>query len=208
MRKDPRVTRKPETAWIEVNITPPGDDEALLLDVVGPLIRETAPAVWFFFWEDREGGEPGEEDLRLRIRDPDRPMVTKLLDAAKDDGRIAGWYEGNHGRAGEAYSGETGFYGPEAWELICRDWTAMSNLSLALIELEARDGLTRSRSFHLRRAMHLRANQLGLDDISTCLFQALRYLELEHRADPDANHLLAAIDRYLYGRKAREPGAW
>jgi hypothetical protein len=203
------VSKKPETAWIEVNITPARDHEALLRDVLGPLISETAPSVWFFFWEDREGGQPGEEDLRLRIRDPDRGKMTAWLDAAKGDGRIGGWYEGNHGKRDEGtYCGETGFYGPEAWDLICRDWTAMSDLSLALIELEARDGLTRSRSFHLRRSMHLRANQLGLDDITVCLSQAMRYLELAHPADPDSAHLVAAIDRYLYGRKDREPGAW
>lgn len=202
------MTRKADAAWIEVNITPSGDGEALLREIIGPLIRETAPAVWFFFWEDREGGVPGEEDLRLRIRDPDRRAVIACLDAAKGNDRIAGWYEGSHGKAGETYPGETGFCGPEAWEVICRDWTAMSSLSLALIDLEAGGRLTRSRSFHLRRSMHLRANQLQLDDITMCLFQAMRYLELEHPEGPEPARLIAAIDRYLYGRKDREPGTW
>src|ERR1700722_12185954 len=144
-------------SWFEVNIAPlPRQPEALLRDVADPLIHGMLGEVeaWFFFWEDAEERDSGE-DLRLRILGPsaNRAKASAFLDAARDDGKLAGWYEGSHGRRGERYDGEAGFYGPEAWDLTCRHWTAMSELALSLVKLDGAGMLTKPRSFHLRRQM-------------------------------------------------------
>jgi hypothetical protein len=188
-------------AWFEASIAPlPGQPEALLCDVVDPLIHDMLSEVeaWFFFWEDAEERGSGE-DLRLRILGPagNRARASAFLDSA----RHAGWYEGSHGRRGEHYDGEADFYGPEAWDLTCRDWTAMSELALSLVKLDAADSLTKPRSFHLSRQMHLYANQLRLDDVTTCLTQAQRYLELSGARNKESRRVLSAIGRYLKRRE-------
>jgi hypothetical protein len=195
-----------KTAWFEANIEPagtiaPDEPEMLLLDVIDPLVHGEAGDVqaWFFFWEDAEERDSGE-DLRLRILGGDHAKIAGYLGTAQRDGRLAGWYQGSHGVRSETYDGEAGFYGAALWEETYRQWTAMSELSLSLIKLDLGDLLVKSRSFHLRRQMHLYANQLGLDDITTCLVQAQRYMELRDKAvgDTEAARLLSAIDRYLH----------
>jgi hypothetical protein len=187
------------TSWFEVNITPAGKPEDLILHVAGPLVKLLQPSAWFFFWEDAEERDDGE-DLRLRLKDISRNTAVLFLDAAQDKGEITGWYEGNHGIRGESYNGEGDFYGEAVWEATYRNWTMMSYLALQLITMDNSDQLVKSRSFHLRRNMHLYANQLKLDDITVCLRQAHTYLELRNKGtDPEAARLLAAIDRYLHG---------
>jgi hypothetical protein len=199
----PEVVRLMKGGWFEVNIEPASITEAevILCDVVDLLVHDIAGDVeaWFFFWEDAEERDSGE-DLRLRVLGGDRDVMRRFLGTAKDDGKLAGWYEGSHGVRGDKYAGEAGFYGAALWEETYRQWTAMSELALSLIKLEHADLLVKSRSFHLRRQMHLYANQLRLDDITSCLVQAQRYLELRDKAvdDLESARVLSAIDRYLY----------
>jgi len=187
-----------------VNIAPPSWDEPerLLVEVVDPLVHEDlagALSAWFYFWESQP-----EWALRLRLRTGGqrdesgfRAEVARLLDAAREEGRLAGWYEGNHGRRGERYEGEAGDYGGEVWELVVRDWTAGSELALALVKLESSNELSRTRDYHWQRRVHLFSNQLLRDEIASCLAQARGYLGNGDTSDPKTAELMHAIERYL-----------
>ncbi len=60
------------------------------------------------------------------------------------------------------YNGESEFYGDNVWELIYKQWEAMSNLALELCV----NNTYKSKPFYLARILHLMANQLGftIDD--------------------------------------------
>jgi Lantibiotic biosynthesis dehydratase C-term len=194
------VSSSATSEWIEVNI-PAADAEKrtrLLLGVVDPLVHEQLGdrvKTWFYFWEP---------ELRLRIRwsDPEqaetgRAELARRLDAAKADGTLADWYEGNHGTRGETYHGEADFYGSELWELTANDWMSGSELALAIVRGEAERALTKPPRFHWERRVHLFSNQLWLDEIALCLRQAHGYLGMTDLNDRRVVKMRAAIEKYL-----------
>ena len=70
-------------------------------------------------------------------------------------------------------------YGAELWSLVQKDWMNGSELALRIAKLEASGDLTRSRTFHWERHVHLFTNQLfgsWNSEIELCLAQALGYL--------------------------------
>ena len=139
---------------MEVNAVPVDgrNPERLLLDVVDPLVHvhlRDEIERWFYFWEP---------ELRLRLcwRDPARAgeirsAVARLLDQAQAEGKLARWWEGNHGKEGERYGGEADFYGAELWKLTSRDWMGGSELALAIVKLDAEGRLSEPREFHWER---------------------------------------------------------
>lgn len=187
------------TEWIEVNIPAVDDDEraSLLLEVVDPLVHAqlTDVATWFYFWEP---------ELRLRVgwsgserAERGRAEVARFLDAAKAEGEIQDWYEGNHGARGERYRGEADFYGDEMWELTSNDWLSGSELALAIVRAEASGTLTKPRDFHWSRRVHLFSNELWLDEIALCLRQAHGYLGMTDLSDRRVRKMREAIGKFL-----------
>jgi hypothetical protein len=186
--------------WIEVNVVPVDErnPEPLLLDVVDPLVHEQLGDEvdrWFYFWEP---------ELRLRIcwRDParaadHRAAVTRLLDQAQEEGKLVRWWEGNHGKEGEHYTGEADFYGPELWKLTSNDWMAGSELALAIVKLEAQRSLSKPRHFHWDRRVHLFSNQLRQDEIALCLNQAYGYIQTYYPGDPRFDDVKREIENLL-----------
>ena len=186
-------------AWTEVNLVPTETlDQALLVDVVDPLVHEELGqeiATWFFFWEP---------DLRLRIRwrepervEGNRQRLEGALDRRKAERRIDDWYEGAHGVRGETYTGEAEHYGREMWPRIQRDWMNGSELALELIKLERAGRLTKPRDYHWKRHVHLFTNQVMgpiESEIELCLQQALGYTRLlGNRPTPQAAKLIAEL---------------
>ena len=189
--------------WIEVNIEPVGEARTtLLLDVVEPLVHEQLAdeiETWFYFWEP-------ELRLRLRWRDPqredeNRAALARILDAARADGKLVEWYEGNHGSRDGPYEGEADFYGAEVWELVARDWMSGSELALAIQRADAGGALTKPPSFHWARRVHLFSNQLLLDEVPLCLVQARGYLRMRGATDRAAKRVMSAIERFLAARE-------
>jgi Lantibiotic biosynthesis dehydratase C-term len=185
--------------WIEVNLVAPAEARTrLLLEVVDPLVHDDLSGhvkTWFYFWEP---------ELRLRVRwldpelaDSNRATLSRFLDAARTDGKLNEWYEGNHGKRGETYRGEADFYGDEVWELVAQDWMSGSELALAIVRLDARGALTRPPSFHWQRRVHLFSNQLLLNEIALCLRQAHGYLRMRRANDRRTSKIMGAIERYL-----------
>jgi len=183
--------------WVEVNIVPSSQPERLLLDVVDPLIHDRLRErieTWFYFWEP---------SLRLRIRwkpmhaDGGRDELAGFLDTAKRQDMLASWYEGSHGERYKTYDGEADLYGDEIWETTAKDWMSGSELALAIVKLDSEERLTRPRSFHWERRVHLFSNQLLLDEVPLCLRQAHGYLAMRETADPRVADIMAAIERYL-----------
>jgi hypothetical protein len=189
--------------WVEVNIAPssPERPERLLLDVVDPLVHERLSArvrTWFYFWEP---------ELRLRLRwqrpaqaEENRAELFAFLEAAEREGMLASWYEGSHGEKGKPYRGEADLYGEEIWDRTSTDWMGGSELALALVRLDFEQRLTRPRSFHWERRVHLFSNQLLLDEVPLCLRQAHGYLSMRDTADPRVANVMDAIERYLTPR--------
>jgi hypothetical protein len=185
--------------WIEVNVPASDDNERarLLLEVVDPLVHEHVDdvATWFYFWEP---------ELRLRIgwsssqqAESGRTKVARFLDAAKAEGKIADWYEGNHGARGETYRGEADFYGTELWELTANDWMSGSELALAIVRAEAEGVLTKPRDFHWARRVHLFSNELWLDEIALSLKQAYAWLGMTDLSDRRVRKIRTAIEKFL-----------
>ena len=127
-------------AWAEVNeyrAAFVGEPERLLVDLIDPLIHGTFAGrmeAWFFGWYS----QPQQYHLRLRIRwrtlaraNDDRAELFALLAAAQQEGRLAAWWDGNHGVAGEIYRDEADTYG-DLWELSYKDWNSSSELVLAM----------------------------------------------------------------------------
>ena len=165
------VAEEPEEAWAEANVlpSPRPQPEALLLEVVDPLIHETLSGridSWHYFWEH----DPIQtRHLRLRLLwRPEhgregRDTLATYLDEAEASGRLWRWYPGSHGVPGEAYTGEAADYsGPKLWRITYEDWRVGSELALALVKLDAEEGLAEERLFHLERRVHLHSNRLGL----------------------------------------------
>jgi hypothetical protein len=190
--------------WVEVNIAAPSSREQrerLLVDVIDPLVHETfsdCVETWFYFWES----EP-KPQLRLRIQwqrpaeaEASRAELTSYLNTAEHEGRLAGWYEGCHGRRGETYNGEAADYGEEVWDLISKDWMSGSELALALVKFSAKGCLTKTVAFHWDRRVHLFSNQLLLDEKILCLLQARKYFQ-QDASDKHIANLLSAIDQYF-----------
>ena len=167
--------------WTEVNLFPAeAAEESLLTGVIGGLVHQTFRGeleTWFFFREP-------ELRLRLRWSDPGRAedcrsTLTRALDEAVRRGELVEWYEGAHGRRGERYEGEAEMYGAELWSLVQKDWMNGSEFALQITKLEASGDLSRSRTFHWERHVHLFTNQLfgsWNSEIELCLAQALGYL--------------------------------
>ena len=185
--------------WIEVNLVPVGEpNRALLLEVVDPIVHELLAEeieTWFYFWEP-------ELRLRLRWRDAgrasdNRAALARSLDSARADGKIEDWYEGSHGTRGETYTGEADFYGPEVWELVASDWMSGSELALAIARADSEGRLTKPPSFHWQRRVHLFSNQLLLDEVPLCLYQARGYLRMRGATGPSERKLMRSIDRFL-----------
>jgi hypothetical protein len=194
----------PVASWIEVNVEPVAEARTtLLLDVVEPLVHEHFAEeldTWFYFWEP-------ELRLRLRWREPrragaNRAELARILDSAKADGKLEDWYEGNHGNRGVTYQGEADFYGAEVWELVARDWMSGSELALAIQRADADGALTQPPSFHWGRRVHLFSNQLLLDEVPLCLYQARGYLRMRGATDRHAKDVMRTIDRFLAAQEA------
>jgi Lantibiotic biosynthesis dehydratase C-term len=160
-----------EDDWVETNILPSAgtQPEALLLDVVDPLIHDTLSGridSWHYFWEH----DPIEtRHLRLRVLwipghgREGRGVLATYLDEAEAGGRLQRWYPGSHGVADEVYTGEAANYGgPELWRITYKDWQVGSELALGLVKLDAERGLAETRQFHLERRVHLHSNRMGL----------------------------------------------
>jgi hypothetical protein len=190
-------------AWTEVNlVSVPALDEALLVELVDPLVHEefrNEIATWFFFWEP-------ELRLRVRWRDPERASghrrtLGAALDAWKEKRKLDDWYEGAHGRRGEHYLGEAGHYGEEVWAGIQRDWMSGSELALELIKLDRAGRLTKPRDYHWQRRVHLFTNQLLLTweaEIEMCLRQALGYTKRRGAPPtPQAKALITELYDFL-----------
>ena len=168
-------------SWTEANLVPAeAAEESLLTGVIGGLVHETFRGeleTWFFF---------REPELRLRFRWSDparaegcRATLTRALDEAVRQGELVEWYKGAHGRRGERYEGEAEMYGAELWSLVQKDWMNGSELALRIARLEETGELSRSRTFHWERHVHLFTNQLfgsWNSEIELCLAQALGYL--------------------------------
>jgi hypothetical protein len=193
-------------AWAEVNILPasPEQSEALLIDVVDPLIHEVLNGrldSWHYFWET---GPTQMLHLRLRVlwcpgeeREGDGALST-YLDEAEARGALWRWYPGRHGVPGEHYEGEAASYdGPEMWRATYEDWRAGSDLALALVRLDAQGQLGEGRKFHLERRVHLHSNRLGmsyLDEGRLYLGLAIGYLtNAGIGATPDGMRLLETL---------------
>lgn len=186
--------------WIEVNIVPPDEryPEPILLDVVDPIVHSHLVDKierWFYFWEP-------ELRLRLRWRDPacantNRAALAELLDQAQADRKLSRWWEGNHGKEGERYTGEADFYGPEVWDLTSRDWMGGSELALAIVKLDSEGRLTEPRDFHWNRRVHLFSNQLLLDEIALCLRQAYGYIDARFPGEERFDEIKNAIEKLL-----------
>ena len=58
-------------------------------------------------------------------------------------------------------------------------------------------GLTKPPSFHWQRRVHLFSNQLSLDEVPLCLFQARGYLRMRNADDPLSGEVMRAIERFL-----------
>jgi Lantibiotic biosynthesis dehydratase C-term len=138
----------------------------LLVDLFDPLIHDTFAgrvAVWFFGWY----APPQPHHLRLRIlwqtleqSDDDRAELFALLNAAQDEGRLATWWEGSHGTAGEIYEGEADAYG-DLWELSYKDWNSSSELVLAMVKRDPDNRSAPDRQAQWSRRAHLHSNRLG-----------------------------------------------
>jgi hypothetical protein len=184
--------------WTEVNITPNSGEpkERLLLDVVDPLIHDRLHGLvgdWHYFWEPA---------LLLRIRwlEPTRDAVdelTRFLDEAKADGRLAAWEPGNF------YDGEAPLYGAEVWgPTYYRDWTSGSELALSIVKHDSAKDLIKPRAFHWQRRVHLFSNELGLDffgEACWSLNQVNGYFDLARKnndprtSDPGISELIDEI---------------
>jgi hypothetical protein len=174
--------------WTEVGILPsdPKQQDALLLGVIDPLIKQTLSdriESWHFFWEV----DPIDLlHLRLRVLwrpgqgDNGRAELTAYLDEAERTGGLWHWHPSGNGEPGEDYDGEAAAYdGPEMWQVTYRDWRAGSDLALALLRLEAAGRLAEGRQYHLERRVHLHSNRLGLsyaDEGTLYLGLAIGYL--------------------------------
>lgn len=190
----------PMDEWMEVNIVPKDEHtpEPLLLEVVDPLVHDQLRDEierWFFFWEP-------ELRLRVRWRNPasaaeNRAAVARHLDEALADGKLARWWEGNHGKEGERYTGEADFYGQELWELTSSDWMGGSELALAIVKLDAQGRLSRPRHFHWGRRVHLFSNELRQDEIALCLNQAYGYIQTYYSGDPRFDDVVRGIEKLL-----------
>jgi len=200
------VTEVPQE-WIEVNIAPLSAEqpERLLLDLIDPLVHDRfrgRVGVWFFGWYS----EPQEYHLRLRIRwqrseqaDDDRAELFGLLNAARDEGQLARWWPGNHGREGEIYQGEAAEYG-ELWELSCQDWNSGSELALALVKLDPDRRLAERRRAQWSSRAHLHANRLGWGyyyEALFCLVQARGNLGNAGTADRRLANFVGPIEQAI-----------
>lgn len=192
--------------WAEANIllSPGTQPEALLLDVVDPLIHEALSGgidSWHYFWEH----DPIQmRHLRLRVLwhpgqgREGRDALGTYLDEAEASGRLWRWYPGGHGVPGEVYAGEAADYGgPELWRITYEDWRTGSELALALVKLDAGGGLAEARQFHLERRVHLHSNRLGLslfDEGRLYLRLAIGYFaNAGLGATPDGTRVLATL---------------
>ena len=163
--------------WVEANIAPsrPDQPEQLLVGLIETLVHGTLGErmdVWFFGWYSL----PQQYHLRLRIRwqrleqsDDNRAELFALLDTAQHEGRLAAWWEGNHGAAGEIYQGEADTYG-ELWELSYKDWNSSSELALAMTRLDPDNRLSGERQRQWSSRAHLHANRLGWNYYYEALF--------------------------------------
>jgi len=185
--------------WVEVNIVPSSREppERVLLDVVDPLVHDRLSgriATWFYFWEP---------ELRLRVQwqptraEDGRGQLIAYLNAAQREGVLASWYEGSHGVKGKTYHGEADLYGNEMWAMTAKDWMSGSEEALALIKLDFAGRLSKPRSFHWERRVHLFSNQLLLDEVPLCLRQAYGYLAMRDITDPGTAEIMHAIEKYL-----------
>lgn len=188
--------RQPE-AWTEVNIElvpGRGFDKTLLLKVADPLVHEVlagSVSAWFMA---QEKAPLSRLHLRLRVRwessrqaSGDRALEC-FLDAAEADGMTGHWYRGCHGIAGIPYAGEEAEYG-DLWPLIVQDWTAASELALAIARQDPGTG-GYLRHHYWSRCLHMFSNALGLGyfgEAAWCAAQAAGYLE----------HAAAAGDPYM-----------
>jgi len=199
------VAEEPQD-WAEANIVPAStkQPEALLLDVIDPLIRETLSRridSWHYFWEH----DPIKmRHLRLRVlwrsgqRQDGMAVLTSHLDESKASGPLSDWFFGSQGVRGEQYEGEAaGYDGPAMWRVTYEDWRAGSELALNLLRLDRHDRLAEGRDFHLERRVHLHSNRLGLgyvEEGQLYLRLAIGYLSRAGMgANPDGARILATL---------------
>jgi hypothetical protein len=98
--------------------------------------------------------------LELERSDDHSDELFALLNKAQNDGSLARWWPGSHGRRGEIYPGETDTYG-DLWELSYKDWHSSSELALALVKADPDNPLSQERQGQWNSRAHLHANRLG-----------------------------------------------
>lgn len=194
----------PTEAWIEITLVPNvSPDTDLLLLVIDPLVHgKLAGEIesWHYFWEPA---------LQVRVRWVHASRRTGLddrlgtyLDKKRDEGYFKEWYESNHGTRGERHEGEPERYGPEAWDLIQKDWMNGSELALRLLRLERENRLTGELTptldAHWSRHVHLFTNELfGTSEGPTWWDSEIR-LCLQHARGYLANSVVARpSERYV-----------
>jgi len=188
-------------SWAEWNITPSGGHDEFLRDVIGTFLASWVPVSWHYFWEWGEDDNQDAEVCRVRL------LGSRLLHQEfrihLERPGIPDYYEGAHGKRGEVYAGEEGFYGKRVWEATYALWNAHAELAL-LLARQALDGtLERPRSMHWKRTAHLACNQLELPDVRMCLEQGRRYMTIfpqmtDRDVTPAESRILAELDKYLY----------
>jgi hypothetical protein len=193
--------------WVEINlvpISPEQSERSLLLELVDPLVHETFNgriAAWFYGWYSL----PREYHLRVRIRwqeldrsDNDRDDLYRVLNDARDNGRLARWWPGRDGTEGEIYPGEADRY-PDLWELSYKDWQSGSELALALAKLDPDNLFARRREEHWHSRVHLHSNRLKLGYYYEAAFSLIRAYEAlaEAGRDPQLAHFVTSIQQSI-----------
>ncbi len=179
------------SGWTEVNILPATakDAERMLMTVAAPLVDAMRGDWdrWHFFWEP-------ELRLRFRWRESSdaaacREAVAAHLSSALDAGQISSWED-------TPYDGEADGYGPGLWEAVVADWMSGSELALAIIR--AGKDKPGPRGFYWERRSHLFANELGLPEAATLLWEADGRMDMwGDMASPKVADVREAIGRYF-----------
>ena len=169
-------------------------DDALLLDVVAPLVDALRSRIgcWHYLWEP-------DLWLRVRWRSPEDvelgcATIRSTLDAAQREGRFQSWRFDVYD-----HDADLALMGPEMAEIFDADLQRGAERALALLALERSGGLAKDRDFHWARLVHTTTNQLHAtwaDEYRLCLAQA-RYRAFLLRCGKHTQHdeLARIVDR-------------
>jgi len=125
--------------WIETNIQPisPQDMDRVLFEHIKPIVdhlkQQNWLITWHFLresrnWRGRGDNPPFIQHIRFRVRSNSahiqnvRDYLKDELEGLKQDGKIADYYFGNHGKPNEDYIGESENFdenapNPEGWKV-------------------------------------------------------------------------------------------